>query len=123
MEELDKKDYKITFIAADLPDHIKDVSDKILDETIGCVYKGECSCRCTTAFKITKQELDFYRIHNIPIPRFCHNCRHVKRVKNQSPMKLWDRTCAKCEKNIKTSYAPERPEIVYCEQCYNAEVA
>jgi len=119
----EEKDYKITLESEMIPDHIKDVTDEILTETIGCAHGGECSDRCTDAFKITKQELDFYRAHNIPIPRLCHNCRHAKRVKNQSPMKLWDRKCAKCGKDIKTSYAPDRPEIVYCENCYNAEVA
>jgi hypothetical protein len=28
-----------------------------------------------------------------------------------------------CPNEFETSYAPERKEIVYCEQCYNAEVA
>jgi hypothetical protein len=28
----------------------------------------------------------------------------------------------KCPNEFETSYAPDRPEIVYCEQCYNAEV-
>ncbi|MBI4119570.1 MAG: hypothetical protein HY456_01835 [Parcubacteria group bacterium] len=28
-----------------------------------------------------------------------------------------------CPNEFETSYAPERSEIVYCEQCYNAEVA
>ena len=28
-----------------------------------------------------------------------------------------------CPNEFETSYTPERPEIVYCEQCYNAEVA
>jgi CxxC-x17-CxxC domain-containing protein len=37
--------------------------------------------------------------------------------------KLWSRSCAKCGKNIQTSYVPDRSEIVYCEECYNAEVA
>ena len=27
-----------------------------------------------------------------------------------------------CPNEFETSYAPERPEIVYCEQCYNAEI-
>ena len=30
--------------------------------------------------------------------------------------------CAKCEKEIESTYAPERPEIIYCEECYLAEV-
>jgi hypothetical protein len=29
---------------------------------------------------------------------------------------------APCPNEFETSYAPERPETVYCEQCYNAEV-
>ena len=28
-----------------------------------------------------------------------------------------------CKNEFETSYAPDRPEIVYCEQCYNEEVA
>ncbi|MFH0712569.1 MAG: hypothetical protein V2A55_01830, partial [Candidatus Jorgensenbacteria bacterium] len=28
----------------------------------------------------------------------------------------------KCPNKFETSYSPERKEIVYCEQCYNAEV-
>lgn len=121
----EEKDYKITLQPESIPDHIKDVADEVLNETIGCAHKGECSCRCTVAFRITKEELNFYRAHNIPIPRLCHNCRHVRRVKNQSPMKLWHRKCMKsgCTNEFETSYAPDRPEIVYCESCYNAEVA
>jgi len=121
----EEKEYKITLESELIPDHIKDVTDKILSETLGCAHKGECDDKCTSAFKITKQELDFYRANNIPIPKFCHNCRYVKRVKNQSPMKLWHRKCMKpgCNNEFETSYAPDRPEIVYCESCYNAEVA
>ncbi|MDP3882982.1 MAG: hypothetical protein Q8Q48_02915 [Candidatus Staskawiczbacteria bacterium] len=121
----DEKDYKITLKTESVPDHIKNITDGIMAESIECAHKGECSCRCTTAFRITKQELDFYRAHNIPIPRLCHNCRHMKRVKNQRPMKLWHRKCMKpgCQNEFETSYAPDRPEIVYCENCYNNEVA
>ncbi|MFZ1019649.1 MAG: hypothetical protein WAN61_01490 [Minisyncoccia bacterium] len=28
----------------------------------------------------------------------------------------------KCAVEFETSYAPERPEIVYCEKCYQQEV-
>jgi len=28
-----------------------------------------------------------------------------------------------CPNKFETTYAPDRPEIVYCEQCYQAEVA
>ena len=27
-----------------------------------------------------------------------------------------------CANEFETNYAPDRPEVVYCEQCYNAEI-
>ncbi len=27
-----------------------------------------------------------------------------------------------CEEELKTGYSPDRPEIVYCEKCYQQEV-
>jgi hypothetical protein len=27
-----------------------------------------------------------------------------------------------CPNEFETTYSPDRPEIVYCEKCYNAEV-
>ncbi|MFA6190083.1 MAG: hypothetical protein WC711_01025 [Candidatus Staskawiczbacteria bacterium] len=144
-EEPEEKSYKITLNSESISDHIKDITDEIMNETIGCAHGGHCADRCTTAFKITKQELDFYRTNNLPIPRLCHNCRHVRRVKKQSPMKLWHKKCAcagkksengvyqnqtehfhgdtGCINEFETSYAPDRPEIVYCEKCYQQEVA
>ncbi len=123
-QEAGQKDYKVTLESEKLSDNIKDVTDDILKETMGCAHKGECACRCTTAFKITKQELDFYRFHKLPIPHLCHNCRHVRRVKNQSSMRLWHRKCMNegCNNEFETSYAPDRSEIVYCEQCYQQEI-
>ena len=144
-KDLEEKDYKITLASELIPDNIKNVTDEILSEAIGCTHKGKCFDRCTSAFRITKQELDFYRLNNIPIPRLCHNCRHIRRVKNQSGLKLWHRKCAcsgknsdngkyqnqtkhshgeeKCLNEFETSYGPGRPEVVYCEHCYNSEAA
>jgi hypothetical protein len=122
-KEPDIKQYKITIQSTDLPDHIKDVSDDILNQVIGCEHAGKCNEQCMGAFKIIPSELQFYRAMNFPLPRLCSNCRHYNRLSQRTPFKLWDRQCVKCGKEIKTSYAPNRPEIIYCEQCYNAEVA
>jgi CxxC-x17-CxxC domain-containing protein len=121
--EPDVKQYKVTLQPADLPDHIKDVSDDILNQVIECEHKGECNEQCMGAFKIIPSELQFYRAMNLALPRLCSNCRHYGRLRQRTPFKLWDRQCAKCGKDIKTSYAPDREEIVYCEQCYQQEVA
>jgi hypothetical protein len=69
-------------------------------------------------FKIIKQELDFYRKMNVPIPRSHPDVRLARRFSLRRPLKLWNRDCAKCRKPMVTSYAPEQPEIVYCEECY-----
>jgi hypothetical protein len=119
----DTKQYKVTVQPADLPDYIKDVKDDILNQVIACEHKGECNEQCMGAFKIISSELEFYRKMNLALPRLCSNCRHYARLHQRLPFKLWDRTCAKCGKAIKTAYSPDRQEIIYCEQCYNKEVA
>lgn len=117
------KNYNITLRGGDVPDSIGQVNEEILKEIIGCLHKGKCNHQCTEAFKITVNDLNFYKRMNIPAPQLCPNCRHFARLPQRTPIKLYDRTCAKCEKEIETSYAPDRPEIVYCESCYNQEVA
>jgi hypothetical protein len=118
------RNYKISKQATDLPTKISDVSDNITQETIECAHKGACQDGCATAFRITPDELKFYQKLQIPLPRLCFACRHKERLKQRNPMKLWHRKCMKpgCQNEFETSYSPERPEIVYCEQCYNAEV-
>ncbi|MEW6617517.1 MAG: hypothetical protein AB1333_03835 [Patescibacteria group bacterium] len=128
----DTKNYTITKKPDDLPDSITEVSDSITDEVIGCVHAGTCTHQCTTAFKIIPQELEFYRRMHLPLPRLCPNCRHYERLAQRNPLKLWKRLCmcdksthqheGVCPNEFETSYAPERKEIVYCEQCYQAEV-
>ncbi len=143
-EEVGGQNYRITIQAADLPEDIKDIPDSIVDEVIGCGHRGQCGERCPTAFRIVSQELAFYRKFNLPLPRLCPNCRMFQRLKQRNPVKLWHRQCQciggasengvykntiahahgddHCPNEFETSYAPDRPEIVYCEQCYQAEV-
>jgi CxxC-x17-CxxC domain-containing protein len=40
----------------------------------------------------------------------------------RNPRKLYERKCHKCDKEIKTTYSPDRKELVYCEECYNKEI-
>ena len=137
--------YAITAPASALPDHIKEVPDTITKDVVGCTHNGECVHQCSTAFRITPQELQFYRQMNIPLPRLCPNCRYYERLAERSPMQLWGRACqcagerseddiyqntaqhfhaaGHCKNQFQTPYTPDRPEIVYCEQCYQAEVS
>lgn len=109
----DKKEYQNATM--EIPDHIKDVGDEILKAILKCES-------CGKNYLLIRIELDFYRRFNLPIPRKCPNCRTRERLDDFNPTALYDRKCAKCGKDIKTSYAPTRPEIVYCETCYQNEV-
>ncbi|MFY9463374.1 MAG: hypothetical protein WAP52_04295 [Candidatus Sungiibacteriota bacterium] len=107
--------YQITKQAADIPDHIKDAPDAITKEIIACAV-------CGRAYRIIQPELELLRRFGFPLPRNCFECRYQARLSRMNPMCFYDRVCAKCGIAIRTAYAPERPEIVYCEQCYQAEV-
>ena len=120
----EEKNYNITIESSLLPDDIKDCNDSILNEIIACPNKGNQDYQCTTAFRIISEELSFCRQKNLPLPRYRPNCRHYKRLTYRNPMKLWHRQCMKegCTNTFETSYAPDKPEIVYCEKCYQKEV-
>ena len=108
-KDTDPKQYQpATFIP---PDNVRDIPDGITKELLACT-------ECRKNYRVIPQELDFYRTQQFPIPRLCTDCRYLGRIARRNPQKLWNRTCKKCNEAIVTSYAPDRPEIVYCERCY-----
>src|SRR3989344_1857420 len=139
------RDVRPTINVRDLPKTVVETDESILKEIIGCEHDGTCNDNCTKGFRIAPEELAFYKKMSLPLPRRCPNCRHVRRVQQLNAFKLWRRKCTcagsksenslytnavehfhkgeHCPNEFETSYAPERPEIVYCEQCYQAEVA
>lgn len=96
------------------PNEIMGVNEEILKQAFNCV--------CGRPLKIIAQELKFYQKQNIPLPDQCYICRHIERLQKRNPQHLWLRKCAKCGQEIQTTYAPERPEIVYCKECFIKEV-
>jgi len=140
----EEKEYVITRKPEDLPDSLDEKNDIVLKETIGCAHEGKCAHQCTSAFRIVAEELELYRKMRIPFPRLCPNCRHYERLSWRNPLKLWKRKCQcagvasengiysnfgshfhkedHCPNEFDTPYSPERTEVVYCEQCYQAEV-
>lgn len=138
--------YLTTLSWKDLPDHIKEVSDSILNETILCCVwdenpAGAVEHNCTKAFRIIEPELKFYRKMNLPLPRKCFYCRHHERTRQRRPIfKKYHRQCvcnrqdiyknqaehfhgsSVCTNEFETSYASDRSAIIYCAECYQAEV-
>lgn len=132
------QEYQITMKGEDLPDVIEEVKDDILGSIIGCI-------KCKKAFRIIKYELEFLRHERIPLPRYCVDCRYSLRITQRLPNKFFHRSCqcagaksensvyannakhshgdGKCSNEFETPYSPDRGEIIYCESCYNNEVA
>lgn len=108
--------HPITKKATDLPDTITSTDESVLNENIGCKD-------CGKAFKVVVNELGLMQKLQLPLPHSCPACRQTARFKRTNSPELYDRHCAKCSKDIKTSYSPDRPEVVYCEQCYQQEIS
>ncbi len=121
-KEFNYSDYKAPFPkvekiipAEKLPENIKDIPDDILNRAIECK-------KTKKLFRIMPWELEFYRKHSLPIPRLHPDERYLNRIKIRNPRKFFERNCNNCKKKIKTTYSPDRSEIVYCEECYKKEI-
>ena len=132
-----KGEYTITKKAKDLPESSSDIDMEILKEVIEC--EG-----CKNAYRILENELIFYKKEKLSLPRLCSECRHERRIADRLKLFLYERSCMcaglndetnkykntithdhgefPCGKKFKTGYSSKRPEIVYCEKCYQAEV-
>lgn len=122
--EYNKNQYKPTILSIEALDNIIGLDSKITEEILECKHNNICdNHRCVGAFKINIEEFNFYKKYNIPIPDMCPNCRHYERLGKVHMPFLYRRDCSNgCGANFKTTYAPDRPERVYCEECYQKEV-
>lgn len=86
---------------------------------------GVLKCSVTgMPYKIMPQELAFYLENKIPIPKKHYSERYKERLKWEFAPILYHRGCMNegCKNEFETTYAPDRPEKVYCESCYQKEV-
>ena len=107
----DKKEKEYTKQTYIIPENIQDLTDDICNHMLSCEITGK-------NYKIIKQELEFYKKMNLPIPRRCPNQRHLERIKLKSPHMTWDKKCSKCSIDINTVYSSDELGKVYCEKCY-----
>jgi CxxC-x17-CxxC domain-containing protein len=95
----------------EVPDEITEVHDDLTTSLLTCLG-------CGKNFKILVQELNFYRLLGIAVPRTCFFCRHRARARRRYPRSLWTSQCAFCGIEISTSCAPDKGRAVYCEKCF-----
>jgi len=100
-----------------LPANPADYNDNLAKEILTCE-------QCQKNYRFIPYEISFYKRLGLSLPTRCFNCRHARRMNNRNPRRLWTITCASCNKNIETSYPPEkqREYRLYCEACYQREM-
>ncbi len=135
--EVPRGEYKITLDSAKIPESIKEVYENISKEVLECQ-------NCKNPYRILQNEFLFLKKENLPLPRICSECRHERRISDRLKLFLYKRICMcagemdttgqykntvkhshgdkNCSEEFKTGYSPDRPEIVYCEKCYQEEV-
>ena len=91
--------------------------------------QGILKCEKTgRPYKLQPGEMAYYIANKIQIPRRHPDERQDERFAQTNPLRLWKRDCScqgdcqqhqgKCPNKFETAFAPDRPEKVYCENCY-----
>lgn len=128
-----EQEYRTTLKAAELPDAIGEVPDSIIDAILECM-------QCKKAYRIIPSELAFLRAERIPLPRLCIDCRHNERIAMRSKAVLYQRRCdcnrttvyknqvehvhgsEPCPVEYQTAFPPDDPRVIYCLECFYAEI-
>jgi len=97
--------------AEKLPEKISEVNDDILSSIIICK-------KSKRPFKIIKDELEFYKKYNLPLPRLHPEERHKIRFNKRPKNDLFLKSCCKCNKEVLSALDNEK---IICEECYLKE--
>lgn len=108
---------KETIKKSEVPKTVEEITDDITKEIFVCET-------CDKNYRLVDAEITFYKKMGLPIPHKDFECRHQDRMNKRNGMKLYHRSCMKdgCSNTFETTYAPERPEKIYCERCYQQEI-
>ncbi len=112
--DIPETDHTITIKADEISNSVQTIDESIKNEIIECV-------ECQKGYKISDLEIYLHKKIEVPFPHKCWKCRFKRRFGTVNMPYIHERTCAKCSISITTSYASDRPEIIYCEKCYQQE--
>lgn len=100
-------------------DQISNDISSVTDDIVKKIFICEVTNR---PFRIVKQELEFYRKMNLPLPRKHADIRYKDRLKTKAQRQLHLRKCDKCWTDVVSVYGQEVNFDVYCQNCYNKEI-
>ncbi len=94
-------------------------AQKNIDIVLSGIFQCEVSGK---PFKVIRQELAFYIGNGMNLPTKHPDIRHGERMNIRNSRELHERSCDECETKIITTYGPDRPEKILCEECYRKHV-
>lgn len=108
-------EHTITMDTNSIPNTVDAIDNDIVKEIIVCT-------ECDKGFRFNDLEIMLHKKIGVPLTDKCWKCRFKRRFNRVNLPHFYNRNCMKCGVSMNTSYAPDRPEIVYCESCYQKEV-
>lgn len=105
-----------TILGSELPETLDESGDGVINEIISCTT-------CPKKYKVIQLEYSILKRLNIPVPDQCPKCRDHARFQKINIPRFYERNCSKCDAKVTTAFSPERPEVIYCEKCYQQEMA
>ncbi len=73
---------------------------------------------CQNNFTIESNDFGFYEKMKVPIPTFCSDCRHQRRLAIRNERVFYYRNCDSCKKKIISYYHPDKKQVVWCPSCW-----
>ena len=89
------------------------------EEVLKAVFRCQTSER---SYRITRQELQFYRKHSLRLPTNCPEERLLRRIRSKRPRRQLRRHCAHCAIEVQTSLSQQDCANLLCEQCFQNSV-
>ncbi len=88
-----------------------EILEKILNYAVICEVSKK-------PFRITKQEIDFYIKHNLPLPTKHPNIRHQERLARKDPTTMHLINCDECGEEMLSVHLPWEWKKIMCEKCF-----
>lgn len=73
-------------------------------------------------FRVMGRELALYQQMKLPLPELSFDSRYRVRLRKYNPRRLYKRNCHRCKKSFETTFIPDSPYIIFCEDCFQSSL-
>ena len=77
--------------------------------------------KCSSEFEITEDDFGFYDKIGVLPPKLCPECRAQLRLNFRNERSFYKRECTKCKKDMICQYSSNKPDVVWCYDCWFAD--